>query len=137
MSAIANQSSGYTGVQLKNVGDSVAGRIVSFNDYQVTEFGSKVPKWWVDGKPVALPADQASGFRPVEGAKIDLEAEPGNEASRVTLWAEKANMLKAIAGAVRAQGRTDIAVGDDLAVTFSGFEGRAHAFTAAYSPAES
>jgi hypothetical protein len=45
-------------------------------------------------------------------------------------------MLKAIAAAVREAGRVDIAEGDDLAVTFTGFDGRAKTFSAAYAPGE-
>lgn len=124
MSAIANQSSGYTAVNLKAVGDAVAGRIVGFEDYQVTDFQTKQPKVF-----------EKSGD-PVMATRVHLETEPGNENSRVTLWAEKQNMLKAIAVAFRAAGKSDIAEGDDLAVTFTGYDGRAHAFSAAYSPAE-
>lgn len=123
MSAISQVSSGYTAVTMNNVGDAVAGRITGFDDYQVNDFTTKQPKFFPSGDPIM-------------GTKIHLETRPGDEESRVTLWAEKANMLKAIAAAVRDKGAADIAEGADLAVTFTGFNGKAKTFTAAYSPAE-
>jgi hypothetical protein len=124
LSAIANQSAGYTSVSLKNVGDAVAGRIVGFEDYQVTDWQTKELKFFKSGDPIMA-------------TRVHLETDPGNESSRVTLYAEKANMKKAIGTAFRAAGRSDLVIGDDLAVTFSGFDGRAHAFQADYSAAES
>ena len=123
MSAIANQSSGYTSITLKATGDAVAGRIVGFEDYQVKDYQTKEPKVFPSGDPVM-------------GVRVHLETSPGDEKSRVTLYAEKANMLKAIAAAVRGAGKQDIAEGDDLAVTRTGMDGRAITFSAAYSPAE-
>ena len=123
MSTIANVSSGYTSVSFKNVGDAVAGRIIGFDDYQVSDWQTKEPKFFKSGDPIM-------------GTKVHLETSPGDESSRVTLFAEKVNMLKAVAAAVREAGKNDIAIGDDLAVTFTGYEGRAKTFSAAYSPAE-
>lgn len=122
MSAIANQSSGYTAVSLKTAGDSVTGRIIDFADYQVTEFDTKKPKFFPSGDPIM-------------GVRVDMETNPGHEDSRVTLWAEKKNMLKAIADAVRGADKADIAIGDDLAVTRVGMDGKSITFVAAYSPA--
>lgn len=123
MSAIAQQSSGYTAVNLGATGDAVAGRIIGFEDYQVLEYGTKKPKVFPSGDPVM-------------GTRIHLETSPGDESSRVTLWAEKVNMLKAIAVAVRGCGKSDIAEGDDLAVTRTGMDGKSITFSSAYSPAE-
>lgn len=123
MSAISQVSSGYTAVNLKNVGDAVAGRIVGFEDYQVNDFSTKQPKFFPSGDPIM-------------GTRVHLETTPGDEETRVTLWAEKANMIKAIAAAVRQAGKADIEEGADLAVTWTGFNGKAKTFSAAYSPAE-
>lgn len=123
MSAIASQSSGYDAVQFRSVGDAVAGRIIGFEDYQVTDFSTKEPKFFKSGDPIM-------------GTRVHLETRPGDESSRVTLYAEKVNQLKAIAAAVRAAGKVDIEIGADLAVTHTGVDGRAKAFSAAYSPSE-
>jgi hypothetical protein len=124
MSAIANRTAErYTTVSLKNLGDSVAGRIVAFEDYQPTDFNTKELKTFKDGSPWP-------------GVRIHLEQEPGNEATRVTLYAEKINMLNAIGTAVAAAGASDIEVGGDLAVTFSGRDGQAHTFSAQYAKPE-
>lgn len=122
MSIIGNTSGGdsYPRVSFKSVGDSVAGRIVSFEDYQVKDFQTKEPKFFPSGDPIM-------------GVKVHLELTPGDAASRVTLWAEKKNMLKAIKNAVVGAGAQDIEEGADLAVTFSGYDGRAHAYQAAYA----
>lgn len=120
MSAISQQSSGYTAVNLKATGDAVAGRIVGFEDYQVKVFGTNDLKFFPSGDPVM-------------GVRIHLETNPGDESSRVTLWAEKANMLKAIAKGVREAGASDIEIGGDLAVTRTGMDGRAITYSSAYS----
>lgn len=131
MSAIANASSGYTAVKFKAVGDAVAGRIIEFEDYQEKEFADDEKRGVKKGDPKTYPSGD-----PVMGTKIGLETEPGKEASRVTLWAQGKLMLAAIHAAVRGAGKQDIAVGDDLAVTFTGHDGRAKTYSAAYSPAE-
>lgn len=123
MSAIASQSSGYTSVSLKAQGDAVAGRIIGFDDYQLTDFKTKELRFFPSGDPIM-------------GTKVHLETDPGNEDSRVTLYAEKVNMLKAIAKAMREAGRTDLVIGDDLAVTRTGMDGNAITFSAAYAVAE-
>ena len=65
-----------------------------------------------------------------------METIPGTESSRITLHVEKVNMLKAIKAAVDGAGKSDIAIGDDLAVNHIGLDGTAFLFSAAYSPAE-
>jgi hypothetical protein len=119
-------------VSLKAVGDSVAGRIAEFDNYQVTHFADDPKNGVKKGDLKFFPSGD-----PIMGVKVVLETSPGDAGSRVTLWAEKPNMLRAIAAAVRAQGATDLELGADLAVTFSGFEGRAHSFQAAYARADS
>jgi hypothetical protein len=124
MSVIGNTSQA-PAVSLKNMGDSIAGRIVSFEDYQVVDWQTKEPKFF-----------PKSGD-PILGVRIVLETNPGDTASQQTLYAEKVNMLKAIASAVKGAGAADLEVGGDLAVTFSGMDGRAKAFMAAYDRPES
>jgi hypothetical protein len=120
MSAIAARTAEkYTTVALKNLGDSVAGRIIAFEDYQPNDFNTKQPKVFKDGTPWP-------------GVRVHLEQTPGNEESRVTLYVEKINMLNAIGRAVAEAGGADLEVGGDLAVTFSGRDGQAHTFTAQY-----
>lgn len=122
--SVIGSTSGPSAVSFKNVGDSVAGRIVSFADYQVKDFNTGDPKVF-----------EKSGD-PVMGCAIVLEKTPGDAASQVTLYAEKPRMLKAISAAVRAQGASDIEAGADLAVTWTGMDGRAKAFSAAYARPE-
>lgn len=123
MSFIESISTSAPAASLKNLGDSVAGRIVSFEDYQPKKFGTDELDFFPSGDP--KPA-----------VRIVLEQTPGDPASQVTLWAEKANLLKAIAVAVRSSGSKDLQVGADLAVTHSHMEGRAKGFKAQYAPAE-
>lgn len=124
MSAIASQtSSGYKAVRFSQTGDSVAGRIVGFEDYQVTEYGT--------GKPKVFPSGD-----PIMGTRVHLETEPGNESSRVTLWVEKAAQLKAVADAFRRAGVQDLRIGDDLAMTRTGMNGNAQTYSAEYATAE-
>lgn len=132
LSAIANASSGYTAVKFKAVGDAIAGRIIAFEDYQEKEYADDQARGVKKGDPKTYPSGD-----PIMGTKISLETNPGDESSRVTLWAQGKLMLAAIAAAVRGSERADIAVGDDLAVTFTGYDGRAKAYSAAYSPADS
>lgn len=122
MSAISAQNTGYPSANLRNAGDSVAGRIVGFEDYQVKDWSTKEPKFFPSGDPIM-------------GTRIHLETNPGDETSRVTLYAEKVNMLKAIAVAVRKAGKDDIAEGDDLAVTRTGLDGRSITYSADYATA--
>lgn len=123
MSALSQVSSGYSAVKFNVVGDAVAGRIIGFDDYAVLDFTTKEPKLFPSGDPIL-------------GVKIHLETIPGNESSRVSLWCEKANQLKAVATAVRAAGRDDLTIGDDLAMTFTGMDGKAKTFSADYAAAE-
>lgn len=122
MSAIGNVG-GPPSVNLKSVGDSVAGRIVSFEDYHVKEFGTDNLRYFPSGDPIM-------------GTRIVLETIPGDTSSQVTLYVEKVRMLKAIANAFRAAGATDLEVGADLAVTWTGMDGRAKAYQAAYARAD-
>lgn len=127
MTLIANTSTSerYPAVSFKSIGDSVGGRIVHYEEYQEQDFYTKEPKVW-----------PKSGD-PVMGVRITLETNPGDVASRVQLWASGRKMLQAIAKAVKDQGANDIAEGADLAVTFTGFDGRAKTYQAAYAAPES
>lgn len=110
-------------VAFKNLGDGVAGRIVAFEDYQAKVFGTNEPKVFPSGDPVM-------------GVRITLETRPGDAESRTALWAEGKEILKAIRTAVRAMGAGDLEAGADLSVQFTGYQGRAKVFTAAYARAE-
>lgn len=126
MSAIANQGSGYKAVKLAATNDSVAGRIVSFEDYHTKDFKTGESKFFPSGDPIL-------------GTRIVLDTDPtkpDDDSSYVTLHAEKVNMLRAIAAAVRGAGKVDIEVGGDLAVTRTGMDGNAQTFSAAYSAPE-
>lgn len=114
----------YPTVKFKTVGDSVAGRIVAVADVQATEFGSSNPAFWPDGSPKMQ-------------AKLTLETEPGNEESRVNLYITPSkNMRNPVRAAIAAAGRSDVQVGDDIALTFTGYEGVAKVFQASYAAAE-
>lgn len=127
MSVIANTSTSekYPSVSFKNLGDAVVGRIVALEDYQQTEFGGGgVLKTW-----------KKSGD-PMMGTRITLETNPGDKTSRVTLWGEGAKLLMAIATAVKGAGAPDLEIGADLAVTFTGYDGRAKVYAANYGRPE-
>lgn len=134
MSAFGNVSGEdrYPSVSFKSVGDSVAGRIVGLEDYQEKEFADDSKRGVRKGDPKVY---EKSGD-PVMGVRITLEMTPGDDTSRVTLWAQGARLMKAVAKAFRAEGRDDITTGDDLAVTFNGYDGRAKTFVAAYARAD-
>lgn len=106
------------------VGDAVAGRIVQFEDYQELDFYTKEPKTY-----------EKSGD-PVMGVRITLEQTPGDAESRITLWAHGALQLKAIRTAVKGTGARDLELGADLAVTYTGLQGRAKVYQAAYARPE-
>ncbi len=114
----------YPAVVFKSPGDSVAGRIVGHEDYQETDFDTKQPKTYKN-----------SGD-PVMGVRVFLETVPGDEDSRVTLWCQGKKMLQAVAGAIRGAGGTDLEEGADLAVTMTGYDGRAKTYGSAYSRPE-
>lgn len=124
MSVIAGISgNSYPSASFKAVGDSVAGRIVSFEDYQEKVFGSEELKFWPSGDPVM-------------GVRIGLEVSPGDPNSRITVWAQGKKLLAAIALAVKSTGAQDLEIGGDLAVTFTGYDGRAKTYQAAYAKPE-
>lgn len=126
MSALSQTSTAekYPAVKFNSVGDSVAGRIIGTEDYQETVFGTKGElKFYPSGDPVM-------------GVRVYMETTPGDESSRVTLWAQGKLLMKAIAVAFRAAGAQDLEVGADLAVTFTGYDGRAKTYSAAYSRPE-
>ena len=95
-------TSPYPAVMFKIVGDSVSGRIIGVEPYQET------------------------------GVKIHLETSPGDDASRVTLWCEGAKLTQAVESAFRAANVSCLAVGDDLAVRFTGYEGRPKVYDTVY-----
>lgn len=121
MSLIGNSG---TSASFGAVGDAVAGVIVAFEDYQELDFYTKEPKVY-----------EKSGD-PVMGVRITLEQTPGDGDSRITLWAKGKLQLTAIRQAVKAAGARDLEVGADLAVTFTGYQGRAKTFQAAYARPE-
>lgn len=125
MSQFTNVSTspGYPSVSFKQVGDDVAGIIVAFEDYQETVYGSKELKTYPSGDPIM-------------GVRVHLELVPGDESSRVTLWAQGKLLMKAIAIAMKNAGVSDIGIGDQLAVKFTGYDGRAKTYSAAYEKAE-
>lgn len=105
----------------KSIGDSIAGRIVEFADYQEKDFTTQELKFYDDGNPVM-------------GVRITLETVPGDDESRVNLWLHGKQMLTAVRTAVRNSGGRDLAVGADLGLIHNGFQGRAKTFQAAYEP---
>jgi hypothetical protein len=121
--AVAGARAGYPAVKLKEPNDGFVGRIVDLGTYQAKDYQTGEPKTYPSGDPVT-------------GIRVTLETTPGDEGSRVMLWAEKWNMLQAISYAVKAAGARDLEVGGDLAVVFTGLRGRAHVFSAEYSKPE-
>lgn len=132
MSIIANTSTGSKApaVKFQSIGDAVAGRIVDIEDYQETVFGT-VTAQNPQGEPKFYPSGD-----PVMGVRVTLETDPGNEGSRVTLWGQGKRLLQAISRAVKDSGASDLEIGGDLAVTFTGYDGRAKLYQAAYARPE-
>ncbi len=128
MSALGN-AGGYPAVKFKNVGDKVAGRIVSFEDFQETEYEDDPRRGVKKGDLKFYPKSQD----PIMGVRIVLETIPGDETSRVTLYCQGKRLMSAVANAFRAKGAGDLEVGADLAVVHPGYDGRAKAYSADYS----
>ena len=120
----------YPSVSFRNIGDAVVGRIVALDDYQQKEYNTN------PNAPVVLKFWPKSGD-PMMGVRVTLETNPGDPTSRVTLWGEGKKLLMAIAGAVKGKGAPDLEVGGDLAVTFTGYDGRAKTYAANYERPES
>jgi hypothetical protein len=127
----------------KAVGDSIAGRIVSFEDYQETEYSDDPRKLGPTGvtgvkkgDPKFYPVKGKEDPRPVMAVRIVLDTTPGDEPTLVTLYAQGAKLQTAISAAFVEQKLGDIRVGDDLAVTFTGYEGKAKTYKAAYAKAD-
>jgi len=102
----------YPAAKFPAVGSKVAGRIISYDEAQATEFGTRAPKFFPDGKPIMQ-------------AVIGLETVPGDETSRVTLYAEQGKrLLKSIQSAVAEAGGVAPSghIGADLSVTKTGTE---------------
>lgn len=119
MGAFDNVSNNYSAAKFSALGDSVAGRIVGFDEYQTTDFQTKQPKFFPSGDPVM-------------GVHIHLEQSPGDPSSRVTIFADKLAQLKAIKAAFTAAGRSGLTEGDDLALSHTHMDGRAKGFKANY-----
>jgi hypothetical protein len=132
VSVIGNTSTASSAVKFANLGDSVGGRIVAFEEYQEKEFGDNPAAGIKKGDLKFYPK---SGD-PVMGVLVTLERNPGDVSSRVSLYAQGARMLKAIAAVVKAEGASDLEIGADLAVTFTGYDGRAKVYQAAYGRPE-
>lgn len=88
---LSSASSGqYDSVSFENVGDSVAGEIVSLPKVVDTQYGRRLV--------------------------VDLQPASGDPK---TLWIKEGSMARAVSSAVKAAGVTDLAVGGKLQVTFS------------------
>lgn len=127
----------YPAVKFQHPGESVVGRIIEFKDVPENDYNTKLPKWWGEnGKPVALPAEeaQARNLRPVEQCKVTLETRPGDQASRVNLYISGQRMVRAVRQALAAKGANDLSVMSDLSVTYTGNEGMAKVYAANYEP---
>lgn len=122
MSAISTTATedSFPAASLKQVGDTVAGRIVSFTDYQCTDFKTKAPRFYPSGDPIL-------------GVRVVIETNPGVESSRVTLFVQGKYYMRAIAKAVKAAGASDLAEGADLSVSVTGFDGQARLYDAEYA----
>lgn len=121
MSVIGNQATTakHPTVKFAQMGNSVAGRIIEFEEYQEKEFGSNELRFFPSGDPIM-------------GVKVILETNPGDASSRVQLFAQGKRMLQAIAKAVKGAEAADLEIGADLAVQFTGYDGRAKVYEAKY-----
>ncbi len=105
MSALAGGVS-YPGVKFLTPGDAVTGKILDFNDLQVTDFSSGQPKSWNDGQPMMQ-------------TRITLEKDGGE---KVSLFIKPGRMMKAVREAIKAAGAKDIDEDGVITVTFTGTE---------------
>ena len=129
MSALGNVGgTSYPAVKFKNIGDNVAGRIISIEDFQETEYADDPAKGVKKGDLKFYPSGD-----PIMGVKVGLETIPGDETSRVTLYVQGKRLMKAVATAFRRAGAADLEEGADLAVVHPGYDGRAKAYSAEYS----
>lgn len=134
MSVIGNST---PTASFKTPNDAVAGRIVGFEDYQEKEFNDNPATGAKKGDPKFYPNPGPDGKpQPVMGCRITLETTPGNEDSRVAIWAHGKRMLGAIRAAVQATGARDLEIGADLYVQFTGYAGAAKTYNAGYSRPE-
>lgn len=132
MSALTNTSTGYPAVKFPSLGSGVAGRIIGHEDYQETEYADDPAKGVKKGDLKTYP----NSGDPVMGVKIHLETIPGDPSSRVTLYCQGKRLMKAVAGAIRGSGATDLQEGADLAVVHDTMDGRAKGYSAQYSQPE-
>lgn len=128
MSAISDRGTGNKWVKFANVGDNVVGTIVTFEDLQDTEFEDLPARGVKKGDLKFYPSGD-----PVMFTRITLETIPGDESSQVTLDAKGKLMMQAIGKAIRAAGGKDLEIGGDLAVVFTGYQGRAKSYSSNYS----
>lgn len=106
-----------------DVGSSVSGTIVDFNDLQVTDFATKEPKHWKNGDPVMQ-------------TRVTLSQPDG---SQVSLYVKPGRMMGAVRDALKLAKADDIEVGATLSMTFTGTEqGKgaqpAKTYSAVYEP---
>lgn len=99
-------------IPFKEVGTPVKGIIASIEEYQVQDFTTKEPKYFSNGDPMM-------------GVRITLR-DVG------TVWVQGKRMINAVREAVKNAGAKDIEVGGALAITFTGWDGAAKAYTASY-----
>lgn len=120
-------------VAFHDVGDSVSGIVAKVPEqvqrYVYSETKDGHPMWWLDGKPVGLPAAAAKAqeLRPCMDAVVTLNtdlrdpADKGDTGAR-RLFVKSLIMRKAIKEAVVAVGHQKIEVGGVLTVTYTGEE---------------
>lgn len=128
MSAIADRGTGNKWVKFKDVGDNVVGTIVAFEDLQDKEFEDLPARGVKKGDLKFYPSGD-----PVMFTQIILETIPGDPSSQVTLDAKGKLMMQAIGRAIKVAGGKDLEIGGDLAVVFTGYNGRAKAYSSNYS----
>lgn len=120
--------------KFRNVGDSVSGRIIDFQDVQERDFNEKDKfKWFTPDGKLAVAEEGQPGWTPVLQVRITLETRPGDSASRLNLFISGQRMKNAVRAAMSEAGVNDISPQSDISVTFTGYEGTAKLYSARYS----
>lgn len=105
--------------KFEQIGTEVKGRIVALAEVQQKVYQKEELAFWPDGSPKM-------------SVVVTLEQTPGDEDSRVKLFISSKRMKKEARRAFIEAGRNDLVLGDDMKITFTGYEGAAKVYAIKY-----